>query len=355
VLLCVLVSNLALADQEAERLKQAAAQAHNAGNTQRALELYPQALQADPDWVEGWWQYGGLLSEQDRLRDAAEAFGRLTRLSPQNPLGWASLGLCEYELHDDANARLHLVRALSIPVHMPDEIAQKARFRLGLLDNRAGEFNEALLTFTPLLRQAPDYRGLIESVGAALLHLEEVPAPASSLSSAVQMAGRAARAVLHDDPKEAEQAYRGLIAHFPQQPFAHYHYALFLLDRQRDKEAEGELQEELKFNSSSALPLLCLAQMALDRGDVPRILELTARAHQIEPESFVAYYLDGRSFMKSGDWEQARHSLEEAEGRAPRSAEIHFSLATVYQKLNRPQDAERERALFVRDSAKDRQ
>ena len=139
------------------------------------------------------------------------------------------------------------------------------------------------------------------------------------------------------------------------EPHAHYHYALFLLDRQRDKEAEGELQEELKFNSSSALPLLCLAQMALDRGDVPRILELTARAHQIEPESFVAYYLDGRSFMKSGDWEQARHSLEEAEGRAPRSAEIHFSLATVYQKLNRPQDAERERALFVRDSAKDRQ
>jgi len=101
------------------QLKQDAAKAQADGNTETALRLYRQILAKTSEWADGWWEYGNLLYDSRRFAEAAQAFGRLSRLAPENPLGFALLGLSEYEEGDWNNASLHLNKALSARNGMP--------------------------------------------------------------------------------------------------------------------------------------------------------------------------------------------------------------------------------------------
>jgi tetratricopeptide (TPR) repeat protein len=111
----------------ATKLKSEAIQAQAAGKDDLAAGLYSQALEQDPAWTEGWWRYGGLLYEAQKFQLASDAFGRLTQLAPQNSLGFALLGMCEYELGDWSNASLHLNKAL-VQGGLPQSIANGAMY-----------------------------------------------------------------------------------------------------------------------------------------------------------------------------------------------------------------------------------
>jgi tetratricopeptide (TPR) repeat protein len=329
-----------------------AIQAQNAGNKSNALRLYSEALEQSPGWTEGWWRYGGLLYESKQYATAEQAFGRLTQLAPDNSLGFALLGLCEFEQGDWNNASLHLNKALNHG-NLPVGIAQVSTFDLGLVHLRLNNRDGAIMAFKLLLHQAPDYPDLALALGAAELNLSSLPHVQDSQFAPALLAGKAAVAVLKDQPPEAEKLYRKLIAEYPQQPYAHLCLGLFFEGEHRDNEAASELAAETKLNPNSADAWLWLARVALVQNDPATARSAAARAQALDPDNPVVFLVLGRSYILEHRWEEALPPLQEAEKRAPQSPEIHFALASAYTALHRSEAAKLERQLFLQLSGSD--
>jgi tetratricopeptide (TPR) repeat protein len=338
--------------RDGSQLENQAQRAEAQGDTNRALDLYAKALAAKPDWIEGWWKYGDLLYQAHRFQEAAQAFGRLTRLAPNNPLGFALLGLCEYELADWNNAALHLNKALNRG-GLPPDISRFAAYHLGLALLRQRNQSGALLTFKVLFHQDPDYPGLGLALGTAELDLEEPPAPTGQVFRAAQIAGSAALAILNARPADAEKSYRDLIAQFPNQTCAHLSFGLFLESQHRDDEATKEFTAETKVNPTSAVPWLWLARVAIAQQNPEAARSYVAHARELDPKDPLSFLIEGRSFMLEHRWEQALIPLRVAEDGAPQSSEVHYALASVYGALHRGQEADKERQLFLQAQSAD--
>jgi len=334
------------------QLETRAEKAETAGDTAAAIHLYADALAAKPDWTEGWWRYGGLLYRERRFQEAGQAFGRLTRLAPGNPLGFALLGLCEYQGADWGNSVLHLNRALSRG-GLPADIWQAATYHLALGLLRQRNQSGALLTLKLLFHKAPDYPGIALALGSAELNQEEPPAPDAAVFPAAQIAGKAALAVLNGQPAEAEKAYRDLVSVYPNQSFAHLSFGLFLESQHREDEAANEFAVETKISTTSAVPWLWLARVAVAKENPESALAYVARARELDPSEPLSFLIEGRSLMLEHRWEQALAPLLKAEDLAPQSSEVHFALASVYSALHQAREAEKERQLFLQAQSVD--
>jgi len=331
-------------------LKKQAEEMQASGDNNRALTLYADALSKAPEWEEGWWKYGGLLYEDRQFPDAARAFGRLTRLAPENPLGFALLGLCEYEEKDWENASLHLQRALAFHNRLTGPILQASAYHLGLVYMRTNNAATALLILKRLFYAAPDYAGLPAALGAAELKLQEIPEADSPLSGAVNLASKAAVATFEDRKKDAEQAYQQLLSQFPNQPFAHLDYGMLLESEHRDQNALAEFLAETKVNPQNSTAWLWLARVTLDDGNAASAREYALRARALDQSDALSYLVEGRTFMAQREWDNALAPLREAEKRAPQSSEVHYALVTVCGALNRKDEAKEERQLFLQTS-----
>jgi predicted Zn-dependent protease len=350
VILCPVLLAQPPAQSSPSQMPRAAEKADVAGESDLAIKLYSAALAQSPEWSEGWWKYGGLLYEKHRFGDAAQAFGRLTRIAPENPLGFALLGLCEYEQQDWENSGLHLQRALAFRLGLTEPIRRAATYHLGLVFMQKNDGAAALLVFKRLFYAAPDYPGLGVALGAAELNLQEVPQQTSLLDSAVRRAGEAAIATFEDRKKDAEQAYRSLLAQFPKQPFVHLDYGMLLESEHRDDDAIAEFLAETKLNPQSPAAWLWLGRITLDEGRArdARAYALQARARDANDP--LSYLIEGRSYMFEHDWENALQPLRQAEKLSPQSSEVHYALATVCGALKRTDEAKQERQLFLQTS-----
>jgi len=335
--------------RDPSRLQRQAEGAESAGHVKQAMDLYAKALATTPQWTEGWWRYGRLLYQEHRFPEAGQVFGRLIRLAPSNPLGFALLGLCEYESADWDNALLHLNKALNLG-GLPPDISQAAAYHLGLVLMRQGNHGGALFALGGLFRQAPDYPGLKLALGAAELHQKEPPLPTSAEFPAVEAAGSATSAALQTRPDDAEKAYRDLLSRFPSQPFAHLSFGLFLESQNREDEAEKEFSAETKLSPTNATPWLWLARVALARLNSEAARSYATHARELDPNDSLSFLIEGRSLMLEQQWESALIPLRVAEERAPQSSEVHYALASVYNELHRKPEADKERQLFLLSS-----
>jgi tetratricopeptide (TPR) repeat protein len=321
-------------------------QAQAAGKDELAAKLYPQALAKDPAWSEGWWKYGGLLYEEKDFQQASVAFGRLTQIAPQNSLGFAMLGMCEYELGDWGNASLHLNKAL---VHggLPPAIANGAMYQYALVLMRQKNRNGALIALRLLQHTAPDYPNLVPAFGSAELGLDQIPAAGTAEAEAASLDGQAAIDVLELKPQEAERLYRQVIQEHPQLAFAHLCLALFLENLGRHAEAEDELKAEAGVNHVNPDAYLWLARFALARREAEQTRTYAAEAIKRAPNDGLPYLITGRSYMLDQKWDKALETLQKAEALSPDSYEVHYALVTVYGALHDDRAADSERKLFT--------
>ncbi|MGA7158525.1 MAG: tetratricopeptide repeat protein [Acidobacteriaceae bacterium] len=338
---------IALAQASAvSKLKSEAEQAQTAGKDDLALDLYAKALQQDSDWTEGWWKYGGLLYDRQQFKAAGDAFAHLTQLAPRNSLGFALLGLCEYQQGDWSNASLHLNKALG-QGGLPPDIANGAMYAFGLVLMRKKNRNGAIIAFRLLQHENPNYPNLVPALGSAELNLEKIPGADQPNYAAVNVAGQAAIAVLELKEPEAERLYRQLVQENPNLPFAHLCLALFLINQGREAEAEEQLKAESVVNTTTPDPWVWLARLTLARRDAADARTDAERALQISPNDGLTYLILGRSFMIDQQWDKALTALHRAEALTPDNYEVHYSLAAVYTSLHQPDEAASERKMFV--------
>lgn len=331
-----------------ELLTQRAEAARQADKLDDAIKLYQQAIRQKPTWVEGWWVLGTMYYQLDRYGEGRNAFRRLVVLEPKGGVGWAFLGLCEFQLKDYANALLHLQRGRDAGLGSNEEIARVARYHAAILLTRFEQFELAFSVLQELAKGQSESPTVFEACGLMMLRLPYLPGETPAEKREVILkTGRAAFYLLADRRQEAAREFQELVAAFPNTPDVHYAYGIFFL-RDSPDEALREFKQELQLSPQHVFARLQIAFEALKRNDAATGLSYAEEAVKLAPNLFAAHNALGRILFELGQTERAIKELETGVKQAPDSPEMYFALARAYSKAGRKVEADRTRTEFMR-------
>lgn len=332
-----------------EELSRRATAAQSAGNADQAIRSYQQALQVRPNWDDGRWNLAQLLYASARYPEATSELRTWVERQPNVGTAWALLGLCEFEGKDYGNAFIHLQHGAQLGFGGSPEAEGPARYHLALLQNRNGQFDDAIETLLPGTRTGTPATMVIIALGMAFLRTPLLPDQLDgSHVNLAQSAGDIAVLLQNSQYDKAYPKFQALLKEYPAVPFLHYDYGTALAALSQFDEAEAQFQAETQISPRSELPFVGLASLALKRYRPAEALPSAQRAVQLASDSAEAHYVLGRAYLELDQNEQAVDEFEAASKLAPGMPEVHFNLAKAYAKAKLPEKAEQERATFVR-------
>ena len=282
----------------------------------------------------------------------AEAISKLNGVVQARPEfggAWAVLGLCEFELKQYDNARIHLQKGYDLGIGAASEPARLSRYALAVLQIRDGEFERATALLVPQADDANLAKQTQFALGMALLRMralpDEVPAANRDLVSRV---GEISILLYNSKYDLAFAKLKPLLAEYPKAPFLHYAYGTALSSLSQFPEARTQLLEEAKLSPQSELPYLRLASISLKLKRPEEALPFAQKALALAPRSAEAHYILGRTYLELDKLDEAIDELETTARLAPSSAEVHFQLARAYAKAKQPEKAAQARETFSR-------
>jgi tetratricopeptide (TPR) repeat protein len=124
--------------------------ARNRGDRIEALTRFRRAVEAHPHAVEAQAEVAVELSIVGRLREAADAYRTVLKMSPQHPWAWLGLGHVLRRLGDRGQAKIAFSQAAATD---PNNIA--ARLECATEARDTGELDEAVSTIHGILKDSP--------------------------------------------------------------------------------------------------------------------------------------------------------------------------------------------------------
>ena len=342
------------ADPALARLAKAADEARAAGRLEEAVRLYREGLQADPSWTEGRWALGATLYALERFDEARSAFQEVVTSAPSHGISWAFKGLCEFELRDYEQALADLQRADALGVPHK-EIAPVAAYHQAILLTRYEQFERSFEKLAEVTRAGYDSPSLIEALGLAGLRLPYLPSELGpEKREMVLMAGRAVNHWANNRRTAARRGFEELLLRYPEQRHVHYTFGVFLLAEEQDA-AIDQFERELRLSPFHVEAMLQIAVEKNLRAENDAARPLAEKAVELAPTLPAARNVLGRVLLELGETDRAIRELEEGIALAPNHRQMHFELARAYARAGRKEDAERERAIFTKLEAAERE
>jgi tetratricopeptide (TPR) repeat protein len=292
LLACCLLTNSSAQDtsnSDFNSVSAAAASAREAGKAEEAIRDYQQAVALRTDWAEGWWYLGSLLYETKQFPEARSAFQQVVQLLPGMGAAWNFLGLCQFEEKSFADSQVSLEKGQALGGADDPEIARVATYHLGLLRNKAGQFDAAtsLLVSSFTETQPPEQVKL--ALGMAMLRVPLFPTEADpSWDALMHAAGNAAELVARGDSAKAVEALSTLVKSYPNAPFLHYAHGKALAKAGKFEEALQQQKLEAKISAESPLPLLEIEALELQLNHRDRASQARLKASQLQAQSSAA-------------------------------------------------------------------
>jgi tetratricopeptide (TPR) repeat protein len=218
-----------------------------------------------------------------------------------------------------------------------------------------GEWKRVIAILDPLLEKDPENQAILYMIGTALMR-----------------------------DRQTERGQRVLDRILRKGDSAEAHLVLAIASREAtdDLAAERELRRALELNPSLPTANAILGEVLVKMGDAPGAMDALRRELAVNPNHFDAHLLLGlllrqdsrddeaRAHVEkalalrpgdpgalyqlalvqiaSGELERARRTLEPLVRENPAFTEAHVSLATVYYRLGRREDGNREQAVVQR-------
>ena len=336
------------ANPEFDKLAREAAAARDAGRIDESIALYQKAIKLQPSWVEGYWSLGTAFYELDKYAEAKDAFARVVRLQPQSGPAFGFKGLCEVQLKNYESAVDDLMRATDLGLSEPRHLVEAVAYNTAIALTRIEKYEFALTTLQKFAAEGNDGPKVIEAFGMALLRIPMIPSELPpDRRELVMLAGRGAYYQAARKPAAAKSAFELLVQRYPDTPNVHYAYGVYLLGDDADR-GIGEFKEELKLSPDHLPSILQIAFEYLKRLDWESARPWAQKAVDLDARDFAARRALGQVLLETGDTDGSIEQFETGVRLAPDSPSLRFMLARAYQKAGRQEDAERERAEFLR-------
>ena len=326
---------------------------HQAGDIPGAIAGYRAYLNLAPTNVMARSNLGAALSKAGQYEDAIAEYRKALELEPQNLPVRVNLGLAYYKTSQISAAAEELAKAVQ---QQPSN--RQAIFLLADCDLRLGENKKVIDLLAPLEKDSPNDKALVYLLGTALIR-DNQPARGQVLVDRILREGESAEArlLLGTTKMNAQEFAEALVdlrkaAELnPQLPDVFSYYGLALLTTGDVAAAAGAFRKELESNPNDFVSNLQLGVIFKQDQRYDAALSSFERALRVRPGDPGVRYQLATLDLITGNIEQACSKLEELVKETPHFVEAHVSLATVYYRLKRKEDGDRERATVLKLNA----
>ena len=331
-----------------DALLQHAITLHQAGELDEAIRAYREYLAVEPDSVQARSNLGAVLARAGRYDDAIAEYGLGLRKSPDNPAILLNLGLAYYKTGRHAEAASRFERAVSLSPQFKEQVT----LLLAVCYDSLGRYKDAVALLAPLEKDKAGDAGFDYLFGTALIG-DGQEAAGTAVISRILSRGDSAEAYLlrgtlelsAHDRDSARADLEKAIALNPRLAGAHARLGELLLSQGDSERARAVFAHELALDPdefTSNLNMGVLAKQDQGYAEARRYFE---RALRTRPNDPGVRYQMANVDLATGNLELARRALEVLIAESPDFAEAHATLATVYYRLNRSADGDRERAV----------
>ena len=329
-----------------EQLSRAAEDAQKQNHDDYAIALYQSALKLQPDWDEGLWNLSSLLYEKEKYLEARDRLRGFVADQPKAGMGWALLGLSEYQTRDYARALDHLRQAMTLGVGSSQGLARTVFYSAAVLLTRFEMYDQSQSLLFEMARSGQAESFLVEPLGLATLRLALLPAEVPpERREMIRMAGAAALALNDQHQDEAEKLFRQMTATYPNEPGVHFLYGAFLMNA-RPQEGVQEMQREIEISPFHVPAKVRLAEEYLREGKLDLGLSLAEEVVKLEPKDASTHTVRGEALLAKGDSSGGIGELEKARDQAPENVMIRWTLFRAYSAAGRSEDARREKGAI---------
>jgi len=330
-------------------LAKRAAEAREANRLDEAVSLYAKALALRPRWAEGWWSLGTLEYDRNNYTAAARAFHQLLPLAPKDGTARVMLGLCEFELGQDAPALKHLQEGRALGIANNQQLHEVMLYHEGILLLRSSTFKMAQNTFSTLCKEGNQSEQVLTGLALAILRItpQQGPPESSAQAGVVRRIGHAACLTAQRKFDQAKQEYSDLTNEYPDYPNLHNAFGMHFVEANDTSAAVEQFKQEIQRDPENVAARLEIA-VALYKVDSQAALPYAEEAVTLNPRLPFPHYLLGLIYLDTDNYLKAIPELEIAEKAFPNDARVFFALGSAYSRAGRKQDAERARTTFER-------
>jgi tetratricopeptide (TPR) repeat protein len=249
-----------------------------AGQLERAIASYREALRVDPMYPAALLGLGTALRQSGDLAAAADAFEQATRAAPDNPKAWNELGQLDLDLGRAPRALEALKKSIALAPESP-----QPHNGLGIVLAQSGNFAAAEAEFREAIRILPNY-GEAHGNLAGVLDLEQ-------------------------DLKQAMYEFDLAVRISPDDANTHFNYGAVLSREKRIDEARAEMQAAVRANPNFAEAHEMLGRFYEQAGQADDALHEYEAAVRIRPDMSQAQLDLGAVLAKKGDTAGAAEHL----------------------------------------------
>jgi tetratricopeptide (TPR) repeat protein len=323
------------------------------------------------------------LEQQGKTREAEAAWTGLSDRDPANPIPWAHLGLLAARQEHFLQAVGFYKKALALNPEMPG-----LRLNLGLALFKNGDYREALVFFTPLLKEQPDasdekqrlavligmsHYGLGDYAAAAPYLREASARDVGNLTLLLTLAHSCLLSkqypcvvdayhrmvVLNADSAEAHilvgealdemkdsagaiREFRAALKANPQEPNAHFGLGYLLWTQKEYPEAAQEFQAELADVPGYTQATLYLADSYVQMNEMDKAQPLLEALVKGNPSLALARLDLGIAEEELGHKDAALRDLNAAAALDPKNVNVYWRLGRVYRSMGKEAEAKKE-------------
>ena len=346
VLFCIQLSLHAQGNQSPQELLKEAVTFQQQGKLDEAIRDYELFLDVYPDAPEVRSNLGAALVATGKYTRAIEEY-KLALMKKSNPTLHLNLALAYYKTDNFADAIIELEK-----VHAVDKDNRQVQTLLGDSYVHVGENKKAIDLLWPLFAANAGDLAVDYVLGTALARdgqsvlAEKVINPIMAgpdsaekhmLVGTAKFAGRDYKGALEDLRKAAEMN--------PDLPEVNSYYAQALFSNGRTAESKAIFERELAHNPNDFQSNVHVGLLLKQDQKYDDALKFLKRAYASRPGDVAVHYQIALVKMAQGKDQAALDELEQIVSESPKFLEAHVSLSTLYYRLKRKNDGDREREI----------
>ena len=358
IAVAVLVGHVSAQGQaDVERDFERATQLHQSGDLQGAVRAYVAILDKNPARADVRSNLGAAYSALGRYEEAIEQYKRALVIDSSNYAIRFNLGVAYYKAAWFSEAAAELDRFVTVaPADNPT--AANARVVLADCHVRLGEYKKVIQSLSPLADADPGNRTIAYILGSALIgdnQLDKGQAIIDRLfrhdDSAEAHLLMSSILLLADDAQSALKEVQRAIELNANLPSVQAWYGRVLMRLGDTEKAKAAFKTELASNANDFDSNLYLGVLLRQDKQLDESRTHLLRAIQLRPREQYARYHLAAVYAAAGKPGDALPLLEGVLKEHGDFVEARVLLASVYYRLNRKEDGDREKALIQKSNA----
>lgn len=282
---------------------------HQAGHRNVSIDAFDKAIEADPSYVNSYWNKSHILWLEGRFDEAEKAARQGIEIDKTVPEAWINLGTALVKQEDRKEDALKAWdEALKLAPDMPEIWNNQ-----GNLLRDMGQLEDAIEKCRKAIDLKPDYAEAISNLANALFDIGET--------------------------EEAEASYKQAIDLKPDYVEAHNNLAICYIHQSRFDEALKEARIALSYNPSYSQALLNLSICYRSLGQTDEAEKAISKAALISPESSEIHIELADTLFMQDRYAEAEVALEKAKELKPDSPRVYIRLANTYERGNKIEEA----------------